>query len=168
MKLNGLSNFNETFQLQTFQLPFPTTRIPSKDSVQLSVSCCDLLFLPIVSVQWFMVGPHPWRKKISTRSPNPTNYALNHCGLSTFVDRSLSTMKTIQFLPLWYNLYPTDFVLRTIHFVISGPSTFTDRSLLVTLGPVQTPWTVYLGPDLGSIKTIKINKSNEIHLTRIL
>ena len=50
------------------------------------------------------------------------------CGQSTFVDRPLSTLKTIQFVPL----YPIDFALMTIHFV--RPSTFADRSLLVTHG----------------------------------
>ena len=34
-----------------------------------------------------------------------------------FRDRPLSTLKTFQFVPL----YPTDFALRTINFVNSGP-----------------------------------------------
>ena len=45
----------------------------AKVSVQSSVSCCDFLFIPIVSVQWPMVGRQAWchiliEKNVSTRS----------------------------------------------------------------------------------------------------
>ena len=47
----------------------------AKVSVQSSVTCCDFLFIPIVSVQWPMVGRQAWchilsEKNVSTRSPN--------------------------------------------------------------------------------------------------
>ena len=55
----------------------------AKVSVQSSVTCCDFLFIPIVSVQWPMVGRQAWchilsEKNVSTRSPNPgsTDYSV--------------------------------------------------------------------------------------------
>ena len=81
----------------------------AKVSVQSSVSCCDFLFIPIVSVQWPMVGRivrcHILSEKnVSTRSPNPKStsglkfvllqslkkdFILLHVGLFQFFNPSM-------------------------------------------------------------------------------
>ena len=66
------------------------------------------------------------------------------------------------FIP--HRFRPNDHPLCDFRTVTVRPSTFADRSLLVTLVPVQTRWSMGHGLstlNLGSIKKIKINKSNE-------
>ena len=54
--------------------------------------------------------PNAFLSKIVHLDPSDFHFFL-------FRDRPLSTLKTFQFVPL----YPTDFALRTINFVNSGP-----------------------------------------------
>ena len=57
----------------------------AKVSVQSSVTCCDFHFIPIVSIQWPMVGRQAWCHILSEKNVSTRSHVLNHYQINILV-----------------------------------------------------------------------------------